>query len=339
MISQPADVILDAGGSDFGNGLLLRLHAEIAAMRDDQILEVRRGAPSVAGDLAAWCVLTDNALVGPLQVRKGRVEMEPEPPPLGSRLWLYTNFDCNLSCDYCCAQSSPRAVARRMPAAMVEAAVAEFTEAGGREVMLTGGEPFLHPDLGALVRAVTARTPVTILTNAMVFDVGSRHRTLEGFDRSQVTLQISLDSSTPELHDRHRGAGSFARARRGIALARSLGFRVRVAATIDVSDAEEVVNLRELLDTERIPAQDQVIRRVARQGFATDGVALTRDDLHPEPTLTVDGVWWHPVGVTDPALRVTADPLPLHAAMSAIQRSLDASTADRDSTRRAFRCA
>ncbi len=205
--------------------------------------------------------------------------------------------------------------------------------------MLTGGEPFLHPELGALVTAVTTRVPVTILTNAMVFGAGSRRRTLEALDRDTVTLQISLDSSTPALHDRHRGAGSFARARSGIALARSLGFRVRVAATIDASDVEEVVNLRELLDTEGIPEEDQVIRRVARQGFATEGVALTRDDLHPEPTLTVDGVWWHPVGVTDPALRVSSEPLPLHSAMVEIQRLLDSSAADRDSTRKAFRCA
>ncbi len=35
--------------------------------------------------------------------------------PLGSRLWLYTNFDCNLACDYCSAGSSPRAAPRRLP--------------------------------------------------------------------------------------------------------------------------------------------------------------------------------------------------------------------------------
>jgi hypothetical protein len=29
---------------------------------------------------------------------------------VGSRLWLYTNFDCNLSCDYYCVRSLPRSI-------------------------------------------------------------------------------------------------------------------------------------------------------------------------------------------------------------------------------------
>jgi uncharacterized Fe-S cluster-containing radical SAM superfamily protein len=333
------DLVLDAGGADFGSGLLVTLHAAVEALNPEEILEVRGGGPSVPEDLAAWCVLTGNALVGPLQVRKGTVEVEPEPPKLGSRLWLYSNFNCNLACDYCCAESSPRAPARLLPVELARAVVAEFVADGGTEVLVTGGEPFLHPDLGGVVDAVVGHLPVTVLTNGMVFGRGNRRRTLEAMDRERVTLQISLDSATPELHDRHRSAGSFARARAGITLARSLGFRVRIAATIDAADAEEVATLRELLDTEGVPAEDQVIRRIARQGFAESGVVLTRDDLHPEPTVTVDGVWWHPVGITDPGLKVTGTPLPIRAAIDEMARILEATAQQRDNTRKAFRCA
>jgi uncharacterized Fe-S cluster-containing radical SAM superfamily protein len=333
------DVVLDAGGADFGSGLLLSLHAAVEALNPEEILEVRGGDPSVPEDLAAWCVLTGNAMVGPLQVRKGGVEVEPEPPKLGSRLWLYSNFNCNLACDYCCAESSPRAPARHLPVELARAAVAEFSRDGGTEVMITGGEPFLHPDLGDIIDAVVEHVPVTVLTNGMVFGRGNRRRTLEALDRDRVTLQISLDSATPEPHDQHRSAGSFVRARAGITLARSLGFRVRIAATLDATDAEEVAALRELLDTEGVPPEDQVIRRIARQGFATSGVVLTRDDLYPEPTLAVDGVWWHPVGITDPELRVTASPLPIRAAIDEMNRILETTAQQRDHTRRAFRCA
>ncbi|MGH3433108.1 MAG: radical SAM protein [Thermocrispum sp.] len=99
-------------------------------------------------------------------------------------------------------------------------------------MLITGGEPFLHNDLGEMIEAVVEHVPVTVLTNGMVFHRGNRRRTLEALDRDLVTLQISLDSATPELHDQHRGAGSYARAREGIALARSLGFRVRVATLL-----------------------------------------------------------------------------------------------------------
>src|SRR5207247_4848696 len=55
-------------------------------------------------------------------------------------------FDCNLACTYCCAQSSPRTPARRIPVDLVRAAVSEFVADGGTEIMVTGGEPFLHPE-------------------------------------------------------------------------------------------------------------------------------------------------------------------------------------------------
>lgn len=203
---------------------------------------------------------------------------------------------------------------------------------------------FLHPDLGGVIDAVVEHVPVTVLTNGMVFHRGHRRRTLEAMDRERVTLQISLDSATPELHDRHRAAGSFARARAGITLARSLGFRVRIAATVNGTAAAdggtgEVAALRELLDTEGVPTEDQVIRRIARQGFADSGVVLTRDDLYPEPTVAIDGVWWHPVGITDPELRVTDSPLPIRTAIDEMNRILETTAQQRDNTRKAFRCA
>ena len=30
-------------------------------------------------------------------------------PALTWKLWIYTNYDCNLSCSYCVAESTPRA--------------------------------------------------------------------------------------------------------------------------------------------------------------------------------------------------------------------------------------
>ncbi len=272
------------------------------------------------------------------------VAMQPMPAPpsgsprLGSRLWLYTNFDCNLACDYCCARSSPRARARRLPLDVVRRACEEFAGLGGRETLLTGGEPFLVPELPALVEAAGRWTPVTVLTNAMVFGRGSRRRALEALDRERVTLQVSLDSGTPELHDRHRGAGSFARARAGIELARALGFHVRVAATIDAADAAEEAALHAQLDADGIPPADRLVRPVARTGFAGYGVELSVGDLWPEPTLAADGAWWHPVGVSDEAMRVASTPLPVVTVLAVIRAALTDPGRDRASALSAFRC-
>src|SRR5439155_7062384 len=155
--------------------------------------------------------------------------LPPERRP-GFRLWLYTNFDCNLACDYCCARSSPQAARRALGVDRVRRLVAEAAAAGVSELYLTGGEPFLLTDLDELVRACVARLPTTMLTNAMLFR-GSRLAMLRRMPRAGLTLQISLDSATPSLHDRHRGAGSWQRALDGVRTALAEGFRVRVAAT------------------------------------------------------------------------------------------------------------
>jgi organic radical activating enzyme len=261
-----------------------------------------------------------------------------DAPPLGSRLWLYSNFDCNLACDYCCARSSPRAPARRLPVAVARHACEEFAGLGGREILLTGGEPFLDPELPALVDAAARWAPVTILTNAMVIARGSRRRMLDALDRSSVTMQVSLDSGTPELHDRHRGAGAFDRARSGIALLRELGFRVRVAATVDEADADEELGFHRRLDDDGIPEEDRLVRRVARTGFADHGVALSVDTLWPEPALTADGAWWHPVAITEPEMQVASVPLPLVTVLAVIRATLNDPSRDRSAALAAFRC-
>lgn len=259
-------------------------------------------------------------------------------PPLGSRLWLYSNFDCNLACDYCCAESSPRAEARRLPVEVARRACEEHAGLGGREILITGGEPFLDPDLVELVDGAARWAPVTILTNAMVLGRGSRRRMLDALDPAVVTMQVSLDSGTPALHERHRGRGSFDRARAGIALLRELGFRVRVAATLDEADAAEETALHALLDDDGIPPADRLVRRVARMGFADHGLALTLDAVWPEPALTADGAWWHPVGITDPAMQVASSPLPLVTVLAVIRATLDDPGRDRGDALQAFRC-
>ena len=258
--------------------------------------------------------------------------------PLGSRLWLYSNFHCNLACGYCCAASSPKTAARVMPVEVAAAATRQFVAQGGRELLITGGEPFLHPDLGTLLAQTSSQMPVTVLTNAMVFERGARRATLEALDRDSVTLQVSLDSAGPELHDRQRGAGSHARAMAGIRLARDLGFRVRVAATLFPEDVVNTDALHAELDTIGIDRDDRLVRPVAEEGVADDGVHISIDTVEPEPTLTVDGAWWHPVAVTNPHLKVAESPLPLAEVLDVIRDVLAVQAAGSSQGRSVFRC-
>jgi pyruvate-formate lyase-activating enzyme/TusA-related sulfurtransferase len=340
-----AAVELEAGAKTFASGLLLELIAALRRVRPGDLIAVISTDRAVGTQLEAWCRFTRNSLVEVTVegdryrwiIRCGEVPEELDVQrPLRSRLWLYTNFDCNLRCDYCCVRSSPKAPRRALGVERVRRIASEAIELGVVEIFVTGGEPFLLDDIGEILTACAAAAPTTVLTNGMLL-VGRRLEILRLLPRDRVTLQISLDSPTPARHDQHRGKGTWVKAWNGIERARTEGFRVRLAAT--VSTDAEAAEFREFLDTKQISEQDRVIRRIAMRGFATEGVALARADLVPEITITADGVYWHPVGAEDEDLLVTHDIFPLANAFAAARRAVEHERAHANRLATIFNCA
>src|SRR3974390_3060335 len=173
-----ANVELDAGTKTFASGLLPDLIAALRRSRKGDLVAVISGDASIGPELEAWCRFTRNSLVD-TAVEKGRtrwVLRDGEAPenigedrPVGSRLWLYTNFDCNLSCDYCCVRSSPKAPRRALGLDRVQRIASEAAALGGIDIFVTGGEPFMLPDIGEIIAACASAVPTTVLTNGMLF--------------------------------------------------------------------------------------------------------------------------------------------------------------------------
>lgn len=224
----------------------------------------------------------------------------PVMPLFGSalfppRLWVYTNFHCNLACAYCSVASSPRArprsLGRERFAALIDEAVAE----GFTELYVTGGEPFLEPDLVDMLLEATERLDVVCLTNAMLYR-GARRTQLERLaGRERLTLQTSLDG-TPEAHDAMRGRGSWQRALEGLDLAVSLDLPVRVGMTESEHNAGQGDALRTLLAGHGVPRERVAVRPLVARGHSAAGVVIGEDDTVPELTVTADGWHWHPAG-------------------------------------------
>lgn len=310
--------------------LLLDLVERVGATARHGVAQVRVGPgdqEQLTRLVTAWCERTGNELVsvehGTAKVRRGRsadpyAGLAPDQIP-GARLWMYTNFDCNLACDYCCVRSSPQADRAALGLDRVRQLAAEAVEAGVSELVLTGGEPFLLPDIGDLVAACTAALPTTLLTNGMLFR-GRRLDALRGMDRDRLTLQISLDSPTEDIHDSHRGKGSWARAAAGIEQAKEEGFRVKVAATLPYEQTHQVAPFHAFLEGLGIDPEDRVIRALAHRGAAEEGIELTMETLVPEVTVTATGVYWHPVSAEHADQLVSRDIFPLRAAIDAVRR-------------------
>src|SRR5947209_7655304 len=166
-----ASIELDAGTKTFASGLLPELIAALRRGRPGDLVAVVSGEASVGADLEAWCRFTRNTLVEVTAeagrtrwvIRCGEAPANTDAArPVGSRLWLYTNFDCNLRCDYCCVRSSPTAPRRELGRARVQRIAREAAELGVKEIFLTGGEPFLLKDIGEILVSCAAAAPTTV---------------------------------------------------------------------------------------------------------------------------------------------------------------------------------
>jgi len=271
----------------------------------------------------------------------------PVRPLFGSavfppRLWIYTNFHCNLSCSYCAVASSPQARPRSLGLVRVCELVDEALAEGFTELYLTGGEPFVEADIVDMLLYASARLPTVCLTNAMLFSGRRADQLRRLAGRENLILQSSIDGARAETHDRWRGAGSWQRAMRGIAFARELALPVRVAMTETPENGGEVAQLGELLGVMGIEGGDFAVRPLVARGLASDGVSVSDAVMIPEVTVTADGVHWHPVGgdlQSSPDLLVAPGQVTLAAAKQLIcERFLRLRQAD-GSMPHAYHCA
>jgi uncharacterized Fe-S cluster-containing radical SAM superfamily protein len=152
-------------------------------------------------------------------------------------LWFNTGTLCNIECVNCYIESSPRNDRLEYMTAAEVASYLDEIEAqdlGTGEIGFTGGEPFLNPHfLDMMEDAIRRGYRVLVLTNAMRPMLRPRIRerlvALRALAGERLTLRVSLDHYTAELHDRERGPGAWREALDGVRWLVDNAFRVSVA--------------------------------------------------------------------------------------------------------------
>lgn len=213
-----------------------------------------------------------------------------------SRLWLYTNFHCNLACDYCAVASSPKARPRILSLGQLRELVDEAVTQRFTELYLTGGEPMLHTDIAAMLSYATERLPTVLLTNAMLLRGARLERLRALAGNPNLVVQTSLDGAHAATHDLHRGRGSWVRAIEGIKQTVELQLPVRVALTETAENTGEIDDVADLLAGLGLPPEAFAIRPMLRRGLSDEGMNIGEDSTIPELTVTTDGLHWHPAG-------------------------------------------
>jgi sulfatase maturation enzyme AslB (radical SAM superfamily) len=152
-------------------------------------------------------------------------------------LWINTGTLCNITCRNCYIESSPSN--DRLVYMSLDEVVAYLDEIaagslGTREIGFTGGEPFMNPQLLAMLEVALQRGfEVLILTNAMqpmqrpaikrgLVDLQARYG-------RRLTLRVSLDHYTQDLHEAERGERTWARTLAGLDWLARNGLRIAIA--------------------------------------------------------------------------------------------------------------
>ncbi|WP_428390367.1 radical SAM protein [Lichenicoccus sp.] len=150
-------------------------------------------------------------------------------------LWFNTGTLCNVTCAGCYIESSPTNdrlayLGRDEVRTILDEAAAQH--ASLREVAFTGGEPFMNRDLPGMIRdALSAGYRVLVLTNAMrpMRRFEAELEALRADFPGRLTLRMSLDHYSADLHESLRGDGSWAAAIDGLRWLARAGFDLAIA--------------------------------------------------------------------------------------------------------------
>ena len=210
-------------------------------------------------------------------------------------LWFNTGTLCNLTCTNCYIESSPTNDALvYLSAAEVAVYLDEIAadRLDVREIGFTGGEPFMNPDIIAMLSDSLERGfRVLVLSNAMrpMMKLAAPLLDLNRRFSDQLIIRVSLDHYTEALHELERGAHSWGPTMAGIEWLAQNGFTLHIAGRTCWREAEAS------------------LRRGFASLFATRGMPINAQDpvslvLFPEmdadvdvPEITVD--CWGILGV------------------------------------------
>ncbi len=151
-------------------------------------------------------------------------------------LWFNTGTLCNIACHGCYIESTPRNdrlayISREEVAKFIAEAACDHP--GLREIGFTGGEPFMNPDIAAMLTDLLAAGYRTlVLTNAM--KPMRRHQSalleLKHQYSDRLSVRVSLDHFTEAKHEAIRGRRSWRPALEGLRWLSQNGFDLAVAA-------------------------------------------------------------------------------------------------------------
>ncbi len=146
---------------------------------------------------------------------------------------------CNLRCSYCFGHYYSET--NEISLDQTKKILSELYDLGARRLGLGGGEPLLHKNIDDLITfAIQRGFDVGVNSNGILVPNHLPSLSLVN------NLSISLDGSSPEVHDRYRGNGSFKKAVRGIQAAHEAKIPLNICFTLTDANIDDWPKILEL---------------------------------------------------------------------------------------------
>lgn len=162
-------------------------------------------------------------------------------------LWFNTGTLCNLACINCYIESTPKNdrlvyLTHKEVAAYLDEIAAE--DMPTQEIGLTGGEPFMNPDIIPIMEESLKRGfNLLVLTNAMrpMMKCEKELLRLKEEYGEKLTLRISVDHFLPEFHEEERGKRTWQPMLQGLIWLSENGFAIDIAGRTRWGESEDIL--------------------------------------------------------------------------------------------------
>ncbi len=162
-------------------------------------------------------------------------------------IWEVTQ-SCDLACKHCRAAAQPLPHPDELTHEEGLALIDQIADLHIPIFVFTGGDPLKRPDVFDLIRYAAGKGVHVALTPSAT-PLLTRDAIFKMKDAGLVRLGISLDGSTPEIHDAFRGVpGTWARTIQAIEWANEAGIPIQVHSTISRHNAQDLDNLCNLFE-------------------------------------------------------------------------------------------
>ncbi len=162
-------------------------------------------------------------------------------------IWEVTQ-SCDLACKHCRAAAQPIAHPDELSNAEGKDLIDQIAAMGVPIFVFTGGDPMKRKDVFELIRYAAGKGVQVALTPSAT-PLLTREAIFKLKEAGLVRLGISLDGSSPEIHDTFRGLpGAWARTIQAVQWANEAGIPIQVHTTISRHNAHDLDNLCALFE-------------------------------------------------------------------------------------------